>query len=123
MTAPHALADSERNDRWPRRIEALARVARHLDPTGSLDPAAWFQTLTLARLIEWLASESGTAVTLRNDIRHYLEQLPGYAERDARRLRLQHEVTRLLLAGGVEPLTAAEIEDLGLEPWDETGEA
>jgi hypothetical protein len=37
------------------------------------------------------------------------------------RLRLYHEVTCLLLAGGVEPLTAAEIEDLGLEsPWDET---
>jgi hypothetical protein len=29
----------------------------------------------------------------------------------------------LLLAGGVEPLTATEIEELGLSPWDESEEA
>ena len=123
MTAPHAVAKSDRSDRWPRRIEALATVVRGLDSAGALDPAAWPQTLTLTRLLERLASESGAAVALRTAIRHYLEQLPGYAEGDARRLGLHHEVTRLLLAGGVEPLTAAEIEELGLAPWDEIEEA
>lgn len=123
MTDPYAVADSDRSDRWPQRIAMLARIVRHLDPAGSLDPDAWLQTLTPARLIEGLSSESGVAVALRGDIRDYLEQLPGYAEGDARRLRLYHEVTCLLLAGGVEPLTAAEIEELGLTPWDETEEA
>ena len=119
MTDQHAVADSDRNNRWPQRVAALARVVRCLDPDGALDRAAWPQTLTLTRLIEGLSSESDATVALRNDIRHYLEQLPSYAEGDARRLRFYHEVTLLLLAGGVEPLTTAEIDELGLEPWDE----
>ncbi len=123
MTDPYGVTDSDRNDRWPQRIAALARIVGHLAPAGSLDPDAWLQTLTLARLIEALSSESGVAAALRSDIRDYLEQLPGYAEGDGRRMRLHHDVTGLLLAGGVEPLTATEIEELGLSPWDESEEA
>ena len=123
MTDPYDVTDSDRDDRWPQRIAALARIVGHLTPAGSLDPDAWLQTLTLARLIEALSSESSMAAALRSDIRDYLEQLPGYAEGNTPRLRLHHEVTRLLLAGGVEPLTAAEIEELGLAPWDEIEEA
>ncbi len=123
MTDPYAVADSDRSDRWPQRIAALARIVGHLVPAGSLDPDAWPQTLTLARLIEQLSNESGAAVALRTAIRDYLEQLPGYAEGNTPRLRLYHEVTGLLLAGGVEPLTATEIEELGLSPWDESEEA
>ncbi|MFO7640919.1 MAG: hypothetical protein R6X17_06540 [Candidatus Competibacteraceae bacterium] len=122
MTDQYAVADSDWSDRWPQRIAMLARVVRGLDPAGSLDPDAWLQTLTLARLLERLSNESGAAVALRTAIRDYLEQLPGHAEGDGRRMRLHHEVTRLLLAGGVEPLTAAEIEELGLTPWDEVEE-
>lgn len=122
MTDQYAVADSDWSDRWPQRIAALARIVGHLAPAGSLDPDAWLQTLTLARLIEDLSSESGVAAALRSDIRDYLEQLPGSAEGDTPRLRLYHEVTCLLLAGGVEPLTAAEIEELGLTPWDEVEE-
>jgi hypothetical protein len=101
----------------------LARIVGHLDPAGSLDPDVWLQTLTLARLIEGLSSESGVAAALRGDIRDYLEQLPGSAEGNTPRLRLHHEVIGLLLAGSVEPLTATEIEELGLSPWDESEEA
>ena len=122
MTDPYGVTDSDRNDRWPQRIAALARIVGHLAPAGSLDPDAWLQTLTLARLIEALSSESGVAVALCTAIRDYLEQLPGSAEGNTPRLRLYHEVTCLLLAGGVEPLTATEIEELGLSPWDETEE-
>ena len=122
MTDQHAVADSDRNDRWPQRIAALARIVDQLAPAGSLDPDAWLQTLTLARLIEALSSESGVAAALRGDIRDDLEQLPGSAEGNTPRLRLYHEVTCLLLAGGVEPLTATEIEELGLSPWDESEE-
>jgi len=116
------VTDSDRDDRWPQRIAALARIVGHLAPAGSLDPDAWLQTLTLAQLIEALSSESGVAAALRSDIRDYLEQLPGSAESNTPRLRLYHEVTCLLLAGGVEPLTATEIEELGLSPWDEIEE-
>ncbi len=123
MTDPYDVMGSDRNDRWPQRIAALARIVDHLAPSGPLDPDAWLQTLTLARLIEELSSESGVAAALRGDIRDDLQQLPGSAEGDARRLRLYHEVTCLLLAGGVEPLTATEIEELGLSPWDESEEA
>ena len=122
MTDPYGVTGSDRNDRWPQRIAALARIVDHLDPAGALDPDAWPQTLTLARLIEQLSNESGAAVALRTAIRDYLEQLPGYAEGNTPRLRLHHEVTCLLLAGGVEPLTATEIEELGLSPWDEIEE-
>ena len=122
MTDPYDVTDSDRNDRWPQRIAALARIVRHLAPAGSLDPDAWLQTLTLARLIEALSSESSVAAALRGDIRDYLQQLPGSAEGNTPRLRLYHEVTGLLLAGGVEPLTATEIEELGLSPWDESEE-
>ena len=48
MTDPYAVADSDRSDRWPQRIAALARIVGHLVPAGSLDPDAWPQTLTLA---------------------------------------------------------------------------
>ena len=123
MTDPYDVTDSDRNDRWPQRIAALARIVGHLAPAGSLDPDAWLQTLTLARLIEAVSSESGVAAALRGDIHDYLEQLPGYSEGNTLRLRLHHEVTGLLLAGGVEPLTATEIEELGLSPWDEIEEA
>ena len=123
MTDPYDVMGSDRNDRWPQRIAALARIVGHLTPSGSFDPDAWLQTLTLARLIEQLSNQSGAAVALRTAIRDYLEQLPGHAEGDGRRMRLYHEVTCLLLAGGVEPLTAAEIEELGLSPWDEIEEA
>ena len=122
MTDPNDVTDSDRNDRWPQRIAALARIVDQLAPAGSLDPDAWLQTLTLARLIEALSSESGVAAALRGDIRDDLEQLPGSAEGNTPRLRLYHEVTCLLLAGGVEPLTATEIEELGLSPWDEIEE-
>ena len=122
MTDPYDVAGSDRNDRWPQRIAALARIVDQLAPAGSLDPDAWLQTLTLARLIEALSSESGVAAAFRSDIRDYLEQLPGSAEGNMPRLRLYHEVTGLLLAGGVEPLTATEIEELGLSPWDESEE-
>ena len=123
MTDPYDGTDPGRNDRWPQRIAALARIVGQLAPAGSLDPDAWLQTLTLARLIEELSSESGVAAALRSDIRDDLEQLPGSAEGNTPRLRLYHEVTCLLLAGGVEPLTATEIEELGLSPWDEIEEA
>ena len=123
MTDPYDVTDSDRNDRWPQRIAALARIVDHLAPERSLDPDAWLQTLTLARLIEDLSSESGVAAALRSDIRDDLEQLPGSAEGNTPRLRLYHEVTCLLLAGGVEPLTATEIEELGLSPLDESEEA
>ena len=122
MTDPYDVAGSDRNDRWPQRIAALARIVGHLAPERSLDPDAWLQTLKLARLIEELSSESSMAAALRSDIRDYLEQLPGSAESNTPRLRLYHEVTCLLLAGGVEPLTATEIEELGLSPWDESEE-
>ena len=122
MTDQYAVAYSDWSDRWPQRIAALARIVDHLAPAGSLDPDAWLQTLTLAWLIEGLSSKSGVAAALRGDIRDYLEQLPGYAEGNTPRLRLYHEVTCLLLAGGVEPLTATEIEELGLSPWDESEE-
>ena len=68
----------------------------------------------------WLQQDSGASTPLRQGIQAYVQHLPGYAESDQRRLRLQHEVTLLLLRGGVEPLTAAEIEDLGLEDGDES---
>lgn len=123
MTDPYDVTDSDRNDRWPQRIAALARIVGHLTPAGSLDPDAWLQTLTLARLIEALSSESGVTAALRSDIRDYLEQLPGSAEGNTPRLRLYHDVTCLLLAGSVEPLIATEIEELGLSPWDESEEA
>ena len=122
MTDPYDVTGSDRNDRWPQRIAALARIVGHLTPAGSLDPDAWFQTLTLARLIEALSSESGVTAALRSDIRDDLEQLPGSAEGNTPRLRLYHDVTCLLLAGSVEPLTATEIEELGLSPWDESEE-
>ena len=122
MTDPYDVTDSDRNDRWPQRIAALARIVDQLAPAGSLDPDARLQTLTQARLIEALSSESGVAAALRGDIRDDLEQLPGSAEGNTPRLRLYHEVTCLLLAGGVEPLTATEIEELGLSPWDESEE-
>jgi hypothetical protein len=92
---------------WTARAGTAARRAEPLDQALALAPEA--------RRIAWQR--------LRGAIRDDLEQLPGYAEGDARRLRLHHEVTRWLLAGGVEPLTAAEIEELGLTPWDETEEA
>lgn len=123
MTDPYDVTDSDRDDRWPQRIAALARIVGHLAPAGSLDPDAWLQTLTLARLIEALSSESGVTAALRSDIRDYLEQLPGSAEGNTPRLRLYHDVTCLLLAGSVEPLIATEIEELGLSPWDESEEA
>ena len=59
MTDPYDVTGSDRNDRWPQRIAALARIVGHLAPAGALDPDAWLQTLTLARLIEALSSESG----------------------------------------------------------------
>lgn len=120
MMAPPVLSASDRTAGGQQRIEALATVAHLLDPTGSLDPGVWPDLLAWPRLLTELMREAGASTPLRQGIQEYLQQLPGYAEHDERRLRLQHEVTLLLLTGGVEPLTAAEIEDLGLECGDET---
>ncbi len=120
MIAPPVWSPSDRTAGWGSRIAALAAVARLLDPTQSLDPEVWPDLLAWPQLRTWLMQDSGASTPLRQGIQAYVQQLPGYAEPDQRRLRLQHEVTLLLLRGGVEPLTAAEIEDLGLEDGDES---
>ena len=120
MIAPPVRFPSDRTAGWRPRIAALAAVARLLDPTESLDPEVWPDLLAWPRLFTLLMQEAGASTLLRQGIQAYVQQLPGYAEQDQRRLRLQHEVTLLLLVGGVEPLTAAEIEDLGLEYGDES---
>ncbi|MBK8184175.1 MAG: hypothetical protein IPK63_15370 [Candidatus Competibacteraceae bacterium] len=84
------------------------------DPTESLDPEVWPDLLAWPQLRTWLMQDSGASTPCAKAFKP-TQQLPGYAESDQRRLRLQHEVTLLLLMGGVEPLTAAEIEDLGLK--------
>lgn len=119
MTPPVRFA-SDRTAGWRQRIEALAAVARLLDPTESLDPEVWPDLLAWPRLLTLLMREAGASTHLHQRIQAYVQQLPGYAEQDQRRLRLQHEVTLLLLVGRVESLTAAEIEDLGLEDGDES---
>lgn len=120
MIAPPVWSPSDGTAGWGSRIAALAAIARLLDPTESLDPEVWPDLLAWPRLRTLLMQEAGVSTPLRQGIQAYLQQLPGYAEHDERRLRLQHEVTLLLLAGGIEPLTAAEIEDLGLEDGDES---
>lgn len=120
MIAPPVRSPSNRTAGWRQRIEALAAVARLLDPTESLDLEVWPDLLAWPRLFTLLMREAGASTPLRQGIQAYVQQLPGYAEQDQRRLRLQHEVTLLLLVGGVEPLTAAEMEDLGLEYGDES---
>ena len=120
MMVPPVLSVPDRTADWRQRVEALAAITRLLDPTGSLDPAVWPDRLVWPRVLTLLMREAGASTPLHQGIQAYLRQLPGYAEHDERRQRLQHEVTLLLLAGGVEPLTAAEIEELGLTPWDES---
>jgi hypothetical protein len=120
MITPPVRSFSDPTAGWRQRIEALTTVMHLLDPTGSLDPEVWPDLLTWPRLLIEFTREAGAFTPLRQGIQAYLQQLPGYAENDERRLRLQHEVTLLLLAGGLEPLTAAEMEDLGLEYGDES---